>query len=149
MHVRSVTAMVSLVWLIAGQDSPGPPAANPAERDLPVSLTRIREALQRPAGLTLPDRKADFYVDIRERQRLTSFLAPIDFTAGTAVSPIPGQRSPGSGGKGMGVTVDPVAVVRAIRKHFAEKAAREEVERVFRELCATHSCAPPEGRSVP
>jgi hypothetical protein len=141
MHFLGVAAALGVLGLIAGQESPNPPPAAGPERDLPVSLTRIREALQRPANpLTLPAPKADFHVDVRGQH--ADLLGPIDFTSGTEISPIPGQRTPGSFGGG--VSVDPVAGARGIRHYFAEKAAREEVARALREFCATHPCPPPQ-----
>src|SRR5438093_1382104 len=118
MPFPSVVAASILLWRIAAQEPATPPDGTSAALNLPVSLARIREALQQPDSLLkLSEGTPDFRVDIRERR--LEFLDPIDFTAGTQISPIPGARSP-HGGAGGGVEV--LGMLRAARRHLAEKA---------------------------
>jgi hypothetical protein len=65
------------------QDSPqGQPAAGPGS-SLPVSLTKIREALETTPSLSLSvDERPIFRVQIQERQRIEELLATLDFKAG-------------------------------------------------------------------
>jgi hypothetical protein len=60
----------------------GQPAAGPAS-SLPVSLTKIREALETTPSLSLSvDERLIFRVQIQERQRIEELLATLDFKAG-------------------------------------------------------------------
>ena len=64
-------------------------SANDAQPSLPVSLDRIREALERPAPvqhLKGLDEKPDFSVEIRERQKIDELLATLDFKSGPTPS---------------------------------------------------------------
>ena len=62
------------------------PADDKSASDLPVSLDRIREGLERPAPtghlLKALDRQPDFRVEIREKQKLEELIASLDFKAG-------------------------------------------------------------------
>ena len=62
------------------------PADDKSSSDLPVSLDRIREGLERPAPtghlLKALDRQPDFRVEIREKQKLEELIASLDFKAG-------------------------------------------------------------------
>ena len=73
------------------QPSPPPAPASqtadaPAPRELPVSLDKIRDGLERPAGtgqwLKTLDKQPDFRVEIREKQKLEDLIASLDFKAG-------------------------------------------------------------------
>lgn len=69
----------------APRDSSGQPL------DLPVSLDRIREALQQPAPEPLRglNDTAQFRVEVREHQKFEDLLATLNFDSGP---PIPGGR---------------------------------------------------------
>jgi hypothetical protein len=58
--------------------------AKDGDSNLPVSLDKIREALQQPPALSLRslDERPIFRVQIRERQKLEELLASMDFKAG-------------------------------------------------------------------
>ena len=129
----------------AAQDATPAPGAN-----LPVSLDRIRAALERsprePLKTQLP--KPTFRVEIRERQRFENLLATLDFKSG----PVPPgglygfeQRARLSSPWGSQpiVGVDVLSIARLIgngvssaRRSHAEAAAREEVKRALEEFWA-------------
>ena len=164
MRFRSMATALSLAVFFAAQEPPSrpessppasaPPATHSTQTHPPVSLDRIREALERPTSLlTLPDPKADFHVDVVDRQRIVNLLAPIDFGSAPDLPQLPQPPSlhggpPGPSATGGG-SVDPGQILHGIRHYFAERAAREEFQRVFREFCATHDCAPPGSRPIP
>jgi hypothetical protein len=95
-----LTALVVTACLLAApasaqQAEPSSPAANPspqadakAATDLPVSLDRIRDALDRPAGpgqllrALDKDKQPDFRVEIREKRKLEELIATLDFKSG-------------------------------------------------------------------
>jgi len=79
----------------AGQAQPSSPAANPSPdadakitSDLPVSLDKIRDALERPTApgqllRALDNNKPpDFRVEIREKRKLEELIATLDFKSG-------------------------------------------------------------------
>ena len=134
------------------------PEVNPA---LPVSLARIRSALDRPAPLrlTLPESHADFHIEIRARPLYSpNLLGPVETLWTTPTGPVPPgglhafeqrQQLRETWSQPM-ISVDLLsigtAVHRAIanaRRAGAEKAARDEVQRALAEFCATHDCPQP------
>ena len=73
----------------AAQDKPKAaekpdPDAKPSELNLPVSLDKIREALEQPPVLSLRalDERPTFRVQILERQKIEELLATLNFKAG-------------------------------------------------------------------
>lgn len=66
------------------EDSQNPPAATPDEPTLPVSVAKIREALETTPLLSLRtiDERPVFRIQIQERQRLEELLATLNFKAG-------------------------------------------------------------------
>ena len=122
----------------------------PPGLNLPVSLDRIRAALERsprePLKTQLP--KPTFRVEIREHQRFEALLATLDFRSG----PVPPgglygfeQRARLSSPWGSQpiVGVDVLAIGRLIangisraQRSHAEAAAREEVKRALEEFWA-------------
>lgn len=130
---------------VAAQDATPAPGAN-----LPVSLDRIRAALERsprePLKTQLP--KPTFRVEIRERQRFEALLATLDFRSG----PVPPgglygfeqqARLLGPWASQPIVGVDLLAVGHFIangisnaKRSRAEAAAREEVRRALEEFWA-------------
>ena len=60
------------------------PATRPEERTLPVSVSKIREALEAPPLLSLRtlDERPLFRIQIQERQRLEELLATLNYKAG-------------------------------------------------------------------
>src|SRR5262245_4913723 len=87
-----VTAILAAGPAAAQQAETSPPPATPSSSaddkkpELPVSLGRIREGLERPAPsgtmLKALDRQPDFRVEIREKQKLEELIASLDFKAG-------------------------------------------------------------------
>ncbi len=95
-----LTALLVMAFLMAApagaqqaESSSSAPAASPAPDtqgppDLPVSLDKIRTALERPTAGSLSkavDRQPTFRVEIRERQKLEELISTLDFKSG----PIP------------------------------------------------------------
>jgi hypothetical protein len=69
----------------AAPPSSAPDAASTSTLDLPVSLDRIRGALDRPAGGSLLkglDEAPTFRVEIRERQKIQELLSTLNFKSG-------------------------------------------------------------------
>lgn len=123
----------------AGQE---PAEQNPSE--LPVSIDRIEERLNRPAVLQLPaERKADFRVTVTEeftppetvlealRRELGGDVTPKRIPPGTISPPL--------------VSVDLLQFVTHLKRQIggvlrarAERNARDEVAAVLAEFCAEH-----------
>ena len=66
------------------EDTTEPQAAKEEELKLPVSVAKIREALETPSLLSLRtlDERPIFRIQIRERQRLEELLTTLNFKAG-------------------------------------------------------------------
>jgi hypothetical protein len=154
MSFHAVTAVLlfalSTSLTISAQSAEGPQGAA-APGELPVSLSRIRAALERPTTLRIePETKADFKVDVNEVQRFRDLLDLLDFGNGPAV---PGglygyeqRRMLGQQSQplfnidvsGIGQSIG-TAVAKA-RRARAERLAREEVRRALNDFCATREC---------
>jgi hypothetical protein len=126
----------------AGQE---PAEQNPSE--LPVSIARIRERLNRPAVLQLPaERNADFRATVTEdftppetvlealRRELAGDFTPKRLAPGTIAPPL--------------ASVDLLQVVTQVKRQVsaalrarAERNARAEVAAVLADFCAEHDCA--------
>jgi hypothetical protein len=146
MLVNAAAAVLGLA-LAAGQSAGAPPAPNSQAGDLPVSLNRIREELKKPdhPRLTAPSsRKADFKVEVNEKQHFQDLLDLLDFGNGSGPT-LPsvwfGSTTPplvSFNATGMGVSISK-AIANA-RRGRAERLAREEVRRALDEFCQTHEC---------
>jgi hypothetical protein len=90
-----LTVCLGAAPVSAQQADPSSPAANPSPQadakstpDLPVSLDKIRDALERPAApgqlLRALDngKQPDFRVEIREKRKLDELIATLDFKSG-------------------------------------------------------------------
>ncbi len=78
------TAVLAAAPAAAQQAEPSPPK-DAAPLDLPVSLDKIKEALEQPPtslSLRTIDERPTFRVQIRERQKLDELLASLDFKSG-------------------------------------------------------------------
>ena len=150
-----------------------PPSSTDDGQNLPVSLDRIRQALERaPAGpLRGLDERPHFRVLIQERQRIDELLNTLKFDSGP---PVPGglyayqqqqqvfptvnnpsMQPYGAFSQGELATVlienllEQYAGSRLIQgiaeasRAREEQAAREEVQRALAEFCATHVCVQP------
>jgi hypothetical protein len=104
-----------------------------------AALARVAVALsQPPSRLVLQERKPDFVVDIRERERFEHLLPPLwEFKTG----PVP-WAAPAGWSQPL-VTVDLLAIGSAIansvagaRRAHGEGAARDEVRREIANYCA-------------
>jgi hypothetical protein len=155
-----LAGLLGLALALGMQQSGDLVSASAATPDLPVSLTRIREALERPAPLriTLPESNADFHVEIRERPLYSpNLLGPVESLWSTGTSPVPPgglyafdqrQRLRQQWSQPM-FAVDLLSIATAAqkavanaRRSSAEKAARDEVRRALAEFCSTHECPP-------
>jgi hypothetical protein len=134
-----------------------PYSAADRARELPVSVSRIRAALDRPAPLrlTVPAPKPTYRVEIREHLLYSpNLLGPVEQLWSTTTGPAPSGGLHGyDQGQRLGqfsqplFSVDLLSIGGAIRnaiasarRSSAEKAAREEVQRALAEFCATHGC---------
>jgi hypothetical protein len=114
-------------------------AQAPDQTDDAASLTRVAGALANPPSkLVLQERKPDFTVDIRERERFEHLLPPMwEFKTGPVL-----WASPAGWSQPL-FTVDLLAIAGAIaksvasaRRAHAEGAARDEVRREIANYCA-------------
>jgi hypothetical protein len=154
------------------QDGQAPPQASSPDDSskLPVSLDRIKQALEQPPAEPLRglDERPHFRVQIQERQKIEELLGTLKFDSGPAV---PGglygyQQQQSIWPKVDNPLVQPYAafnqgqlatilIENLLEQYFgpkmikgiadasrarAEEAAREEVQRALAEFCTTHSC---------
>jgi hypothetical protein len=139
------SAAVVLALALATSQAGPPPQGDSPSGNLPVSMSRIREALKKPAGpgLTLPPSRADFRVEVLEKQRFEDLLTLLGLGGG---SPMPSVMF-GSAVTHPSSAADLSAIGRAAgraiaeaRRERAERLAREEVQRALVSFCATHEC---------
>jgi hypothetical protein len=126
-------AAFAVLMMLAGQD--GPPAAPPAP-DIPVSVERIREGLQRPT-LKIPP------VEAIPVFRATIDEKPFD-------NPLQGMRreleefsgySRRSGVDVLPLVMGIVKSIRSARRAHAEAEIRKEVQEALNAFCAEHDCS--------
>jgi hypothetical protein len=152
MFFNSMWAGLGLASLMAAQTATAPPPSQAPSGNLPVSISRIRNALKKPEGLRVrPAPRADFKVEINEAQRFRDLLDLLDFGSGP-VAPggwyafqqrqLLGQQqsqplvSFDAGAMGQAVG----SAIANARRARAERLARDEVQRALIEFCATHEC---------
>ena len=137
----------ALMSLLAAQAPDSPSQATAAQPSLPVSLTRIRKALNNPAvpRLTAPLPTADFSVLVLEKQRFEDLLLLLGLGGG---SPMPTVLF-GSAAVRPSSAADLTAIGGAVgrklsraRRERRERLAREEVQRSLIEFCTVHECLP-------
>jgi hypothetical protein len=156
-----LSGIIGLALALGIQPPGDPTSATEVHPALPVSVARIRAALDRPSPLrlTLPDSHADFHIEIRVRPLYSpNLLGPVE----TLWTVVPGPVPPGglrafeqrqqlreTWSQPM-IPVDLLSIGTAVRKAIAnsrragaEKAARDEVQRALAEFCATHACPQP------
>jgi hypothetical protein len=146
MSFRLATAVFGVVSLaavqVAGVAAQG---EGPSRPQLPVSLSRIREALKKPENpLTSPQAKADFKVEIAEQQRFQDLVDLLDFSASPVVPAVlfgGSQTQPLVSVSLSGIGASVANSVAKARRARAERLAREEVERALSQFCASHECA--------
>ena len=142
------TAVLSLALLLAVPmqgTAAQAQADEAAQRELPVSLSRIREALKRPdPRLSAPRAKPDFAVEINEQQRFQDLVDLLDFSA---IPKLPAVFFGGSQTQPLfstslsGIGVSVAKSVSKARRERAERLAREEVQRALIQFCSSHECA--------
>jgi hypothetical protein len=103
------------------------------------SLERIREALQRPAGLSLALPRPDFSVYIEQRRPLQDiFDRPPWVSPPPEFPPPPGSGRDGHDGTVAGVSFDWLAASRAVSRAIRARQAGEEVRRAIADYCSVH-----------
>lgn len=140
-------------------------AANP-EFNLPVSIERIKEALEQPTALTFHtlDERPTFRVQILERQRIEELLATLNFKAGPTPAggvywdeiqrqmfpavdnPLRQPYAAFGQGELLTLLVEKIATgflggkalnaVSTAQRDHAESAAKEEVRKAVQQYCA-------------
>lgn len=132
-----------LAWLFVTVAIAAAPAQQAGEvTDQPddaSSLMRVANALANsPSGLVLEERKADFTIEIRERERFEHLTRPQwEFKK----EPVPRVAAPGWSPPLLTVQLLPIAgaiakSVSGARRAHAEGAARGEVRREIANYCA-------------
>jgi hypothetical protein len=141
--MAAVIGLASL--LVAPSAGAQTTAGNTPQSQLPVSLSRIREALKRPeTKLFQPARQADFRVDVAQEQRFRDLIDLLDFSGGPT---LPAVWFGNTGSQPLfkanlnGVVGAVGSVISKARRDRAERIAQEEVERAFIQFCSTHECA--------
>jgi hypothetical protein len=106
-----------------------------------ASLSRIREALSKPAGLRVTVPEPTFRVEVRAHPYFTEIPWTWDFGGGGGAAPVVpralGQSTPPL------ITIDLLAIGRALanaRRAHAERAAQDDVGHELAEFCSTHAC---------
>jgi hypothetical protein len=142
------TALFSLALLLAvpAQEAAAQaPAEDAAPGELPVSLSRIREALRKPdPRLSKPRAKPDFSVEINEEQRFRDLVDLLDFSAIPSLPVVRFGGSPTQPLFNVSLTSFGASVAKSVskaRRDRAERLAREEVERALFQFCSSHECA--------
>jgi hypothetical protein len=152
MRFTFTAAVLALASLVPGQSGAAPPQSTTAVSDLPVSISRIREALKKPVGIrVLPEPRADFKVEVNQQQKFRDLLDLIDFSGGPVP---PGGWYSYQQGQVTGRTSQPLvnfdvgAIGQAVggafgkaRRARAEQLAREEVQRALIDYCNAHECS--------
>ena len=146
-----------------------PPAAQDRAADLPVSLTRIREALEKPDDSRLQhfDVRPDFSVQIEEQRRINEILSKLDFKTGPAAAgglygyeqqrrlfnptdrPLQQPYAAFSGGELITIAFENLIAkylgekvvdgITSAARARAEAQAREEVNQAIAEYCGARS----------
>jgi hypothetical protein len=121
-------------------------AASPPPAAVDPSLTRIREALAKPAPrLRITTPPPTYKVEIRQRSYFTDIPTTWSFAGGG----VPTTQARADGGAPLITVGVPIGgggdegvlpMLRAIRTKLGEHAAREDVARAIAEFCATHAC---------
>jgi len=107
------------------------------------SFERVREALQRPAGLSLDLPKADFSIFIEQRRPLQDiFERPPWVTPPPEFPPPPGSNRDAHNATVVGGSIDPGVVAHAISRSIRTRQARGEVRRAITEYCVEHRNEP-------
>ena len=151
MSFNLATAVFSLAGLVAMpvQDAAAQaPAAEPTRSELPVSLSRIREALKKPDGPRFgpPLARPDFKVEVYEAQRFRDLVDLLDFSASPVLPAVLFGGFAGSRTQPLfnvslnGIGESVAKGISNARRARAERLAREEVARALNQFCSTHEC---------
>jgi hypothetical protein len=143
---RSASGILAFTLLAAAV----PPAS--AQQSVPVSVERIRAALQRPSSrLAVEYRQPDFSIHIRERRPMEDLFEtplwdtpPVTRQAPSTLARIEG--TPGSTPPLFQTGLDPAALTRSASKRLKDHTARTQTERAIAGYCAAQ---PDAGSSIP
>lgn len=157
----------------SGQPPAPPSSTDDGQENLPVSLDRIRQALEQAPAEPLRglDERPHFRVQIEERRRIDELLSTLKFDSGPAVpggvhgyqqeqlafpsvqNPLMQPYSAFNQGQLATILIENLLVryfgsrmlqgIADDSRTRAEQAAREEVQRALAEFCATHVCLQP------
>ena len=127
-------------------------AAQASAQTVPVSVERVRAALQKPSPkLIFEYRQPDFSIHIQERRPLDDlFDIPLWDTphvtrpAPSTLAPIEG--TPGTTPALFQTSVDPGGLARSTKKRLQDRTARTQMERSIARYC---SAQPDAGSSIP
>jgi hypothetical protein len=115
-------------------------AQRPSDAD---SLDRIRQALQKPPGLSLELPRADFSVQIEQRRPLQDIFERPPWVSPPPEFPAPpGSARDGHDATIVGMSFDWVAASHAISRAIRTHQARGEVERAIADYCIAHRDEP-------
>jgi hypothetical protein len=123
-----------------------------AQQTVPVSLERVRAALQKPSPrFTVENRQPDFSIHIQERRPTDDlFDIPLwDTPAVTRQAPSTLahiEGTPGNTPPLFVMSVDPGGLAKSARKYLQERTARTQTERAIAKYC---SAQPDAGSSIP
>jgi hypothetical protein len=147
----------------------GQPSAKDSSGDLPVSLDRIREGLNKDAssGLRNLDVKPDFSIQVEEQRRIDEILSKLDFRSGPAPGgglygyeqqrrlfnptdrPLQQPYAAFSGGELITIAIEnliakylggrAVNAVTSAERAGAEARARQEVDQAITDYCSARS----------
>ena len=129
------------VTLAAGSQDPAGQSAGPDGATLPVSIERVREGLERPSVLKLPnpEEMAYFRATIEEALPIDGVLEAMrrDLAAWRGY-PI---TAPTSRPAPLAVGIEVLGLARSFLKWRAERNARQTVQEALNEFCSTHDCS--------
>lgn len=153
----------------AAAAAPETPAAQDRAADLPVSLNRIREALEKPDESRLQhlDVRPDFSVQIEEQRRINEIISKLDFKTGPAPAgglygyeqqqrlfsptdrPLQQPYAAFSGGELITIAIENLIAkylggkvvegITSAARAHAEAQAREEVNQAIVDYCTARS----------
>jgi hypothetical protein len=143
MLLAAAAALTAL--LAAGDRPPDAQSGRPDGAPAPVSVERVREGLDRPQVLKMPnpEEMAYFRATIEEKLPIDDVLAAMrrDLArwSGTPIVAPTGHPAP------LVASVDVLPLARAFLRWRAERRVRQTVQEALDEFCSTHDCSILEG----
>lgn len=130
-----LTLLLTLALAAQATDEPGPAA------DLPISLDRIRQGLQRTPALRMdaPIPEPTFRVEIVQHPYFLEVPFVWKWVEGGRLAAAPAAVP---GGTPPLLQIDVLPWIRSAAHAYQQHAATVEVQRAIAEFCATHACHP-------